>query len=634
MIHEAILHLIFPGFADFRSNVTFVPIQFFTVVIPNSSLGTIRIVGYMLRKVLGWVDEHGDPTCERLAFSYEELVNKAGVSRSAVVDAIEEAVEGRFLRRLPPAKGQNGRNQVEGAVYTLCWDSADQITHDPAKFAGFYYPEAMVVEERNGNQVVRRPKAARKNIPNAYFDYLLPRERRSVVRVVGALLFRSIQWGLGGERRVPVSCSITELSRLTQTTRTHVHAALMSACQHGYIQRDDAGCFDPAAGRASRTATYSIRWTKDKAAAKNAVSTPAVEPASAEGDDSQYKKENGPSVQKRERSQYKNDNGKECKKVNGINIETELKTEHKTTAVGAVPPESPASDPAADAFNALVRAGFDAPTARLLAGRHASEVIERQLEWLPLRGVTRNRLGLLRRAIEQNWPRPQGSATELTEAARRQGRLFASQYYAAYHGYAGEAAIEPFPKDVALAAQFVEQLAAQGHPESAVPELGRQFGRFMRARQQNDAHAKPSLCLALVPFGYAFLAQLKQAGAARRTEALGKARAGHEATFQPAYHVYLSQSEKALQQANPALYEAFVEERQRLRALLFRGPFMRAAALQESYDSEAARILGFAEFFARHLQHHVLTFWEWDQQLNPRRFTGAPARTQAEEARP
>ena len=50
-----------------------------------------------------------------------------------------------------------------------------------------------------------RPKAACKNIPNAFFDVLLPREPLSVIRVVGARLFSSIQWGSGGERKVPVS---------------------------------------------------------------------------------------------------------------------------------------------------------------------------------------------------------------------------------------------------------------------------------------------------------------------------------------------------------------------------------------------------------------------------------------------
>ena len=85
------------------------------------------------------------------------------------------------------------------------WDTAGEYTDDPDRFRGFYYPEAVVVHESHGGTTVARPKAARKNIPNAFFDHLLPRARLSVIRVVGALLFYSIQWGPGGERRVPVS---------------------------------------------------------------------------------------------------------------------------------------------------------------------------------------------------------------------------------------------------------------------------------------------------------------------------------------------------------------------------------------------------------------------------------------------
>jgi hypothetical protein len=45
--------LAFPGFPDFQSNVTFCPLQFFTVVIPTSSRGCVRQVGHTLRRLLG-----------------------------------------------------------------------------------------------------------------------------------------------------------------------------------------------------------------------------------------------------------------------------------------------------------------------------------------------------------------------------------------------------------------------------------------------------------------------------------------------------------------------------------------------------------------------------------------------------
>ena len=82
----------FPGFPDFRANVTFVPLQFFTVVLPHCSRGTVRVVGYALRKVLGWVDTHGNPTREQLRFTYRELVAHAGVSRTCIAQALREAL--------------------------------------------------------------------------------------------------------------------------------------------------------------------------------------------------------------------------------------------------------------------------------------------------------------------------------------------------------------------------------------------------------------------------------------------------------------------------------------------------------------------------------------------------------------
>src|ERR1035441_762632 len=59
----------FRGFPEFRSNVLYCPKQFFTIVVPNSSVNCIRVVSYMLRKTLGWVNQAGDPLQEQHEFS-------------------------------------------------------------------------------------------------------------------------------------------------------------------------------------------------------------------------------------------------------------------------------------------------------------------------------------------------------------------------------------------------------------------------------------------------------------------------------------------------------------------------------------------------------------------------------------
>ena len=610
----------FLGFPDFQANVTFTPIQFFTVVIPYSSRGTICIVGYVLRKLLGWVDQQGNPTQEQLEFSYKTLDEQAGVSRGAVGKAVKEAVARRFLCKLSVSSPKLQRRQIQGATFALRWDPSDKHAHAPETFGGFYYPDAVVVEEQDGVKVIRRPKAARKNIPNAFFDYLLPRERLAVIRVVSALLFRSIQWGPGGERRVPVNCSITELSRLTRLSRRHVHAAVVEACQRGYLERVDSGFFDPAAGQTSRTATYAIRWV-NRPMLEQQEATPPVKIRDTSGDNGgQSKKVNGDLFQKGERNQSKKVNGGGYKKVNGINIKTELKTKLKTTAPEPSKPKTTDGGAAVDGFEMLVQTGFDAPTARLLANRHSLDTIERQIQWLPLRSATRNRLGFLRRAIEQNWPKPQG-ASEAPEL--QQGHTFASHYYAGYHGYAGQAATEPFPKDLDLASKFVMRLLVLQRNEELIPEWGRRFGCLMRNKHQGDAKAKPNLSAALVLYGDRFLQVLQGEFAARQRDAVGKAQEAHEAAFTPEYISYLRLTELTVQQSYARLYEAFIEARRNLRHLMTSGPFLASAELIQRFDSDTSRLLGFAEHFHKHSNCPVLSFWEWDTRLNPHRFASS-----------
>lgn len=55
----------FEGFKAPTSNTTYTPNQFFDVVIPNFSRGVVRIVGYLLRKTLGWCDANGNPRRSR-----------------------------------------------------------------------------------------------------------------------------------------------------------------------------------------------------------------------------------------------------------------------------------------------------------------------------------------------------------------------------------------------------------------------------------------------------------------------------------------------------------------------------------------------------------------------------------------
>src|SRR5882724_7074375 len=80
----------FAGFALPTSNTTYTPNQFFDVCLPHYSRGVVRLVGFMLRKTLGWCDAEGRPQAEQHAVSYSDLEN-AGISRDMIRLAIDEA---------------------------------------------------------------------------------------------------------------------------------------------------------------------------------------------------------------------------------------------------------------------------------------------------------------------------------------------------------------------------------------------------------------------------------------------------------------------------------------------------------------------------------------------------------------
>ena len=61
----------------------------------------------------------------------------------------------------------------------------------------------------------------------------------------------------------------------------------------------------------------------------------------------------------------------------------------------------------------LRREGFDQATAERLANRYAIERITEQIEWIDRRSVKRNRLGMLRLAIEQDWGKPSPAGKQL-----------------------------------------------------------------------------------------------------------------------------------------------------------------------------------------------------------------------------
>ena len=51
----------FQGFEPLTANYVYCPNQFFDVLLPHGSRGCVRLVAYLLRRTLGWLDANGEP---------------------------------------------------------------------------------------------------------------------------------------------------------------------------------------------------------------------------------------------------------------------------------------------------------------------------------------------------------------------------------------------------------------------------------------------------------------------------------------------------------------------------------------------------------------------------------------------
>ena len=112
-------------------------------------------------------------------------------------------------------------------------------------------------------RVHRQSRIGRKNIPNIFFDHLIKKENRRVIRLVGTLLWYSIDWGQGGERKTNIRKSLRELEDLTQIDRRNVLRAIEEAIEQNYIERVEPGVFDFAGNCQGSVTVYGVRWTTD-----------------------------------------------------------------------------------------------------------------------------------------------------------------------------------------------------------------------------------------------------------------------------------------------------------------------------------------------------------------------------------
>src|ERR1051326_8907129 len=371
-------HSTFHGFTLPTSNTTYTPNQFFDICLPRHSRGCVRLVGLLIRKTLGWCDEEGRPQVERHLLSWTDFEG-AGISREMIRGALDEAIQSHFISCIRSPRAQKTGQPALSGLYELKWDERSAYVKDPNDFRGLFAGE--------GNRTY---------IPNQFFDQVIPHEPLAVVKVVGAIIRFSIgfqnKWG-HRRRNVSLSCQHIQNYSLVRDRKT-LSAAIRRALKSNFIYRGVEGLFYSDAGKLSRAAVYAVKWLNQGPDAMHGQKNP---PANAALElRSEIPTGNG----------QKNPPGERSEIPTGIEIKQRNKTYKQSKTPLALAPEAAAT------FEKLKKEGFDDATARKLASRVSFDHAERKITWMDRRQVRSNRLGMLRKAIEENWQAPATRASQ------------------------------------------------------------------------------------------------------------------------------------------------------------------------------------------------------------------------------
>jgi hypothetical protein len=535
----------------------------------------------MIRKTLGWCDQHGNPQEEEILVTYQDLIEHAGISRVMIRETIDEAIAGKFIRCIREGQPKSAGKSAVTALYQLRWDGGAEYLKKPKDFKGFF--------EGEGN---------RTDIPNQFFDDLIPNETLSVIKVVGSIIRFSIGFqARRGRRRQTAILSLREIQNYAKITDpTTLVAAVKTSLEQGFIIHVERGYFDPNAGKTSRAASYSLRWAD--MVAYNPIGTKTL---AGETTIDRYEKPSGIGTKTLAADRYENPSDIQTKQIN------ETFKQHREPLASPVV--------AAEAFEKLRRIGFDEKSAATLAAKAPQSTIENQINWLDQRGPIRNRLGLLRRAIEENWPEPE-TKVGLTQLSQNPGAVFAAHFYAGFAGNRGEPTAEPSGRDADAANRFVERLLTIQNDPNQIAKWGRGFGELSRSKFGGTDPAIVSLVVCLRSNGDQFFNRMKGATVKAVAEARQAAKENHEQTFASQWVEYLRATETEFRANRSNDYAKFETERAARRQRIHSSRW--STVVEKSlrfHDGEEQRLKDFQIFFPE----AIFDFWRWDWELNPNR---------------
>jgi len=458
----------FSGYPCPTANTLYCPNQFFDVVLKHRSRSVVRITSFILRQTLGWSKPDGSPQQTAITVTYSSLINSAGVSRGSIKDALLEAERANFITRLKPPK--NGPKNAS-ATFEINWAPEHfPYSKDPLTFPGFfsgtgnrtYIPNAFF------DHTARHEPLAVTKVVGAIIRHTIGFQNKYGFRRQHTEL---------STREI---ARITNLS--TQKTHTAIHTALAHnhitrlktasftpgtpnpGSTYGVQWTPDsseapaslasenmgidetsafasAGCANdktPASmeveGLENALNNLKIaeicqsailpsakrRGNEEATALSEHIAPPQVAvqkgvPGEAGQDEVAVQKGQPEVVQKGEPKGSKKVNSTGSKRTtasvqksvhNKITINNNLNNTTNKPLVAA-----------------LLKIGFSTQAATQIVAKHPNEIIKKQLTYLPqrLNGKTvKNKLGLLRTSITQNWQAP--PAGESTRRARGQGR--------------------------------------------------------------------------------------------------------------------------------------------------------------------------------------------------------------------
>lgn len=120
----------FRGFYPFPTHRIRVPLEFFTVVVANETLATIKVVACIIRLTLGSVDNLGR-TDVSPAISQQQFVRRMNMGRRQAIQGVQAALARNYIRRMQQGSLETGQPSTYGLFWrrggqALAWPEASE----------------------------------------------------------------------------------------------------------------------------------------------------------------------------------------------------------------------------------------------------------------------------------------------------------------------------------------------------------------------------------------------------------------------------------------------------------------------------------------------------------------------------